>query len=137
MGKVWRAPGSWSPLCRDPVPPTGSFRVPTPASKAESLPGCQDPSSKTLEGAWEDQVAQKNSYWAAQGQNPGFASCCLCPSLSPRAGGSSKAGAGAPQGPLCLPGVQVSAASVWATELTLRSTACSPAQPWGPFTASH
>ncbi|XP_036717281.1 tetraspanin-32 [Balaenoptera musculus] len=116
------------------------FRVPTPASKAKSLPGCQDPGSETLEGGWEDRVAQKNSYRAAQDQNPGFAGCCLRPSLSPRAGGSSKAGAGAPQGP---PGCPVSKcrqplSGPWSS-LSGPPPAARPSLvgPGGPFTASH
>lgn len=58
------------------------------------------------------------------------------PASAPELEAPVKPGLG-PRRPPGLPGVQVSAASVWAAELTLRSTACSPAQPRGPFTVSH
>ena len=78
-------------------------------------------------------AAPENSHWAAQDQNPGPAGCCLCPALSLRAEGSSKAGTGAPKPRPWLPGVQVAAAP--GRELTLGSSTCGPA--WGSLHSLH
>lgn len=80
-------------------------------------------------------AAPENSHWAAQDQNPGPAGCCLCPALSLRAEGSSKAGTGVPQAPPPprRPGAQVAAAL--GRELTLGSSTCGPA--WGSLHSLH
>lgn len=79
-------------------------------------------------------AAPENSHWAAQDQNPGPAGCCLCPALSLRAEGSSKAGTGVPQAPPPPGGLVPKWQQLWA--VSSLSGPARVAQPGGPFTAS-